>query len=720
MVELSKQQNRVSRSKRPVGRRSGIIDNNRVDRTANLEINSNIRQARRGGDGGAAELQKIFGSAQNAANKFEEYAKVSFAKRENDYAKAGYMDAETGEVDEEAVQKSQAYNIALSRGKTQTEYFAAERIWREEADQAMEDLDFDTLEERHAFMAEFIHEKKMEFVHNEDGDIRDFGDPSNMAWVAGKLQGFTAEVTPKIRAGVEAKFSEEVLNAGASSIISQYELGQPVDVETAMQEIADANPNLGMGEIKSKVIQTVKNYANELKHDDPARAQQVIDALLGRSSDISQSPEVTADGLPKFLEGLKDKTGAPATSLVQPFAGIATMKPTSVIGDSRDGGSREHNGEDFATPVGTPMVASGSGTVKTWTDKKGGKSIALVMDNGDRIGIAHLSDWKAKNGQRVNAGDVIALSGNTGVGTAAHAHITVTLKDGTKVSAKEYFAKGGAATSATPSSPQFAKAERRRPNPYQRDGINTSLRINPKERADLLAFSEQLTNDTERAADKAEAEKHRAGADAVLKEATGGRMPSTQQLEQWVNDGTISPTFGYSMRNAIEADNEKAENKSDREALIAGNLRIATVAADWNSGGQPKTYKDAEREVARIIRELPPEQQAGAMGTLYSAYRAGEKAHTDDPSFGFYGSEVLRLYGTDASPGARAAAQETYALDVKSGVPPVVAFRNAEKLAPAQSKGSSAASSISDIRGTPLTTASGETRAQLEARRAAQ
>ncbi len=87
-----------------------------------------------------------------------------------------------------------------------------------------------------------------------------------------------------------------------------------------------------------------------------------------------------------------------------------------------------HDGIDIAviegTEVKTPQDArvSAVGTSKTF-----GTYIKLKTDDGYEIMFAHLSKTKAKEGKKVAKGEVVALSGNTGLSTGAHVHYSLWL-----------------------------------------------------------------------------------------------------------------------------------------------------------------------------------------------------------------------------------------------------------------------------------------------------
>jgi murein DD-endopeptidase MepM/ murein hydrolase activator NlpD len=93
--------------------------------------------------------------------------------------------------------------------------------------------------------------------------------------------------------------------------------------------------------------------------------------------------------------------------------------------------SGSHSGMDFRASVGTPVYAVADGVVKGTgnTDDQCyrasfGKWVFIEHSNGLSTTSAHLSSIKAKAGQNVKKGDIIAYSGNTGRSTAPHLHIT--------------------------------------------------------------------------------------------------------------------------------------------------------------------------------------------------------------------------------------------------------------------------------------------------------
>lgn len=86
-----------------------------------------------------------------------------------------------------------------------------------------------------------------------------------------------------------------------------------------------------------------------------------------------------------------------------------------------------HAGIDLACRKGTGVIASASGiiTVCAIKDKVYGTYMVLRTDSGLDILYGHLSEPWYRRGQRVKAGWIIGLSGNTGLSTGPHLHYQV-------------------------------------------------------------------------------------------------------------------------------------------------------------------------------------------------------------------------------------------------------------------------------------------------------
>ncbi len=117
------------------------------------------------------------------------------------------------------------------------------------------------------------------------------------------------------------------------------------------------------------------------------------------------------------------------TPFAQPV--MSAHRFTSGFGTRRDpktGGTRMHEGADFAASHGTPIYATADGVV-THAGWQGGygRLIKIKHDFGIETRFAHLSNIRVKVGQRVSRGDRIGDMGNSGRSTGTHLHYEVRL-----------------------------------------------------------------------------------------------------------------------------------------------------------------------------------------------------------------------------------------------------------------------------------------------------
>lgn len=88
-----------------------------------------------------------------------------------------------------------------------------------------------------------------------------------------------------------------------------------------------------------------------------------------------------------------------------------------------------HAGMDFSANTGTPIYATGNGTViKAGWESAYGNLIKIDHGFGYATWYAHLSKIKVRVGQKVVRGEVIGEVGNTGKSTGPHLHYEVHVK----------------------------------------------------------------------------------------------------------------------------------------------------------------------------------------------------------------------------------------------------------------------------------------------------
>lgn len=105
--------------------------------------------------------------------------------------------------------------------------------------------------------------------------------------------------------------------------------------------------------------------------------------------------------------------------------------------------NKMHKGIDFPGKRGTPVLATGGGTIKAVKKVRSGYGRHVIIDHGFGYTslYAHLDKIQVKKGQKVKRGEQIGTLGATGTVTAAHVHYEVRI-DGRAVNPIEYCMDG--------------------------------------------------------------------------------------------------------------------------------------------------------------------------------------------------------------------------------------------------------------------------------------
>ncbi len=103
------------------------------------------------------------------------------------------------------------------------------------------------------------------------------------------------------------------------------------------------------------------------------------------------------------------------------------------------GFTKMHTGTDFAAPMGTPIMASGSGTITRakWCGG-GGNCIKIKHNSTYQTIYAHMKSFAKgmKVGKKVRQGQIIGYVGSTGMSTGPHLHYEV-IVNGKKVNSQK-------------------------------------------------------------------------------------------------------------------------------------------------------------------------------------------------------------------------------------------------------------------------------------------
>lgn len=101
---------------------------------------------------------------------------------------------------------------------------------------------------------------------------------------------------------------------------------------------------------------------------------------------------------------------------------------------------QSHQGVDYTIPEGSSVFATADGKVSKVSRRNSTSGTTIVIDhgNGYETSYSHLNKTNVRKGQQVRRGDIIALSGNTGLSLSPHLHYEVRY-NGIRVDPIHYF-----------------------------------------------------------------------------------------------------------------------------------------------------------------------------------------------------------------------------------------------------------------------------------------
>lgn len=240
----------------------------------------------------------------------------------------------------------------------------------------------------------------------------------------------------------ELKKSTQVLQKHHEKLLKQYDSIQFVIANLAKRDTAvyqiiyEAKPFAGVSEYNQRKIslqEKLKSKTNkklgveflrkltQMKELTKVQTEIVNDMLyyvLEKSDEINHIPSIQPIDNPNLTLF--------ATSFgrrINPF--YKTMQ--------------NHDGIDYSVPEGTAVFATADGFVSKilTSGATNGLSVTIDHENGYKTSYAYLSAAHVKVGQKVSRGDVVALSGNTGLSYAPHLHYEI-IKDGKPVDPLAY------------------------------------------------------------------------------------------------------------------------------------------------------------------------------------------------------------------------------------------------------------------------------------------
>lgn len=209
---------------------------------------------------------------------------------------------------------------------------------------------------------------------------------------------------------------------------------KPRDVAEVSRRVASLRDTLDV--IRKREAQ-IRLLAGLPATDSGATARAAVTAL-GDSAGGNPTIHADVETLIQRADLLSARFAAVTDSLesnAQRFASLPSIMPTAGWLTSQFTRTRSHpllhvtrphEGIDVSAPMGAPIVAPASGTVK-YVARENGYGNVVDIDHGNGIvtRYAHCSRIDVRKGQRVTRGQRIAAVGSTGLSTGPHLHYEI-------------------------------------------------------------------------------------------------------------------------------------------------------------------------------------------------------------------------------------------------------------------------------------------------------
>ena len=198
--------------------------------------------------------------------------------------------------------------------------------------------------------------------------------------------------------------------------------------QSVFRSLFEANPYDMESEQSEERLALYEQNITKSKRELAADLRNEIDVMQKKAADL----EASWRRIKELGDGMGDKSrNIPS---IQPVLNKQLTLLTAGYGTIMNPfyrTLRSHQGVDYAMAEGSSVFDTADGTVREVSDKNStmGKTIVIDHGNGYRTSYSHLLSTLVRRGQKVQRGDVIALSGNSGLSLAPHLHYEVRYND---------------------------------------------------------------------------------------------------------------------------------------------------------------------------------------------------------------------------------------------------------------------------------------------------
>ncbi len=198
------------------------------------------------------------------------------------------------------------------------------------------------------------------------------------------------------------------------------------DLEQTNDELRIA-ANLQPIPLEEKVLGTGGNAFDNIPKLISSNSDLDVDKVLGYIETIQNKFEYEKKNYLSISSKLKENQKLyAALPAIKPSNGSFGLHGFGMRLHPILGYTRMHEGVDIITNIGTPVKASGSGTID-FVGYRNGLGLCIEIDHGFgyRTVYGHLSATTVKQGDKVTRTQIVAKTGNSGLSSGPHLHYEV-------------------------------------------------------------------------------------------------------------------------------------------------------------------------------------------------------------------------------------------------------------------------------------------------------
>lgn len=251
-------------------------------------------------------------------------------------------------------------------------------------------------------------------------------------YIKSKITGLLEKLNP-FSDGKKADAVDVSKAAGSSGALKEAMASitkGPEPADEAEEAVLDSSGGQvsasGSSSIGSSIAGAVSGAVSSIANSSPIKA--VTEGVSSVAGSVIDAGKSALDTVTDFFTGGPKGDSASGGGLVTHFP-MKSKSLSSAFGmrfHPEHKTMMMHNGVDIGAPIGSPVFAAKSGTVK-YATQVGGYGNAIQLDHGNGVTTlyGHLDKYGVKAGQKVQGGQKIAESGNTGVSSGPHLHFEI-------------------------------------------------------------------------------------------------------------------------------------------------------------------------------------------------------------------------------------------------------------------------------------------------------